>query len=185
MITIVAGLGRCGSSMLMKMLIKAGLHETGVAEAPLWEDGRVTTLPNHHAWLADCEGGVLKLLAPHRMAVPSGGDYRWLWLDRDPVEQKKSQHKMAAWMKRKRIPFKIAKWRAESLAAIKKAGGPVLMLQYETILEHPMIESVKICNFLRLDVNPLLAAREVRKREAKCLLEMAEGNYVPGFRVVR
>jgi hypothetical protein len=164
--------------MLMRMLITAGLPRTGGAISPLWEDGRVIRLPRDHRWLDECHGGVLKLLTPHRMTPPVGGEYRWLWLDRDPVEQKKSQHKTAAWMKRKRMPFKLKKWRAASLETIARVGGPLLMLQYEYILADP-IRYAEIIGVFCGGLDPAIMAAQVRDRGPECLPHMAEGVFIP------
>lgn len=87
-ITIVAGFGRCGSSLVMQMLAAGGMP-TPYSEFPSYEIDFART----QVLMQALEGGAIKVLDPHVNRPPVGPVYRWIWLDRDPVEQAKSMVK--------------------------------------------------------------------------------------------
>lgn len=181
-ITIITGMGRCGSSMVMQMLVAGGVEVTGDAVPPLWEDPRCAEMPVNHDMLQEARGRAVKILTPHRYDLPTdaGHDYRWIWLDRNKREQERSQHKMAAWMGRARLPFSIPVWRAKGLDAIRRIGGDLLILEYERILAYPVRAAVAIAAHIgRDDLNPAAMAAVVRKRDGRCLDHMAEGVFIP------
>lgn len=182
-ITVVAGLGRCGSSMVMQMLVAGGMEATGAAGPPFWEDGRATWLPINNEWLDECKGKVVKLLGVNRMYPPAGHSYRWVWMDRDRAEQVKSQHKIAKWLGRQRAPIDLGRTRRDSLAKIETIGGPVLELQYESIVSDDVCLSetmanaaaIQLAQFCELPPDSVEAmAAVVRKRSGKCSKEVEE-----------
>lgn len=183
-ITVVAGLGRCGSSMVMQMLVAGGMGATGAAGPPFWEDGRVTWLPSVSEWLRECEGKALKILGLNRMYPPDAtNSFRWIWMDRERDEQVKSQHKLAEWMGRRRAPIDLGKARRESLAKIDELGGPLLRLQYEDIVHTDgtrsasmaMTTAVMLAQFCGLPSTSVDAmASVVRRRSSRCSREIEE-----------
>jgi hypothetical protein len=176
MIAFVSGLGRCGSSLVMRMLHAGGMELTGLAEHPFFEDGRVVKFQiGDYDWLDDCEGKVVKLLNPYKMPPPYGREYRWIWLDRDKKEQRKSQRKCSRWMGKKCTPQPIESMRKKSRRVIKRVGGKVLAMTFEDILMNPVFAAVQMADFLGLDLNRPMMASVVRQRSAKCLPHMAEG----------
>jgi hypothetical protein len=86
-ITIVAGFGRCGSSLVMQMLAAGGMP-TPYSSFPSYEivDKTKILIPTLY-------GGAVKVLDPHINRPPMGPEYRWIWLDRDPMEQARSMAK--------------------------------------------------------------------------------------------
>lgn len=81
---IVAGFGRCGSSLVMQMLHAAGFPVTG--EYPSFERDEYNT-----GGLSP-PAGASKILNLECNPPPAGA-YRWVWLDRSPAQQAKSQAK--------------------------------------------------------------------------------------------
>ena len=73
--TIVAGLGRCGTSLVMRMLDVAGLPTIG--GYPDWEcpetQGLLETDPA--AWRSAVDGQAVKLLDAHRWQLPDLGKF--------------------------------------------------------------------------------------------------------------
>lgn len=99
-VNVVAGLGRCGTSLVMQMLDAAGLPVVVGEGPPAYEDnmqlGLVRDSRAHRTactWLAGLGGKFVKLLDPQRMKLPHDVRYNVLWLDRDYQEQARSQAK--------------------------------------------------------------------------------------------
>ena len=102
MITVVSGLPRSGTSMLMQMLEAGGLPPYTDAERAAdpsnprgyYEHERVKALARDNSWLAEAEGHVLKVIAQLLRYLPDGFDYRVVFLDRDLAEVLASQSAM-------------------------------------------------------------------------------------------
>ncbi len=146
---VVAGHGRCGSSLVMQMLDKGGIITTG--EYPAFEDekyqGTGEKLPI---------GKAVKIIDPHEFMPPSG-NIRWIWLDRDHKQQAKSTVKFMkamtgfsldgnAW---KTIAASYSNDTKKCMEIIKNTGGKLLRLSFEDILESPIRQARKIENFIQ------------------------------------
>ena len=102
MITVVSGLPRSGTSMLMQMLEAGGLPPYTDAERAAdpsnprgyYEHERAKALARDNVWLAEAEGHVLKVIAQLLRHLPNGFDYRVVFLDRDLDEVLASQSAM-------------------------------------------------------------------------------------------
>lgn len=95
---IVAGLGRCGTSLMMKMLHQAGIAPYCDKECigNSYENVITNTLPRNTSWWSEVEGKAVKLLDIHRWTPPrpyDGDHYVIIWMNRDRKEQAKSQIK--------------------------------------------------------------------------------------------
>ncbi len=102
-VTVVAGLPRSGTSLVMQMLHTAGL--------PLWTDGRrpadahnphgyhehadLAGLLNDPVAMAAVRGHALKVVFPLARRLPAGPPYRVVFLERDLGEVLASQRVMA------------------------------------------------------------------------------------------
>lgn len=95
MITLVCGLGRCGTSMTMHML-KAGGHPVFADRPGSLEHSRMTTLPGEHVWMQSVDGAAIKINDPHIFTPPMGLDYAAVFLTRDHYQQAKSMQKLEA-----------------------------------------------------------------------------------------
>lgn len=175
---IVSGFGRCGSSLTMQMLARAGVRCAG--RAPAYEDDR--TGP---AWDAavfdDYRGGAVKLLDPHRpwVDVPRG-NYRCIWLDRDREEQAKSQAKLletamglvVSKSDRNRLEGSLRIDRPKALGYLRRRG-PILELSFERLLVQPHDCAAAIARHVgqALDVEAMASVRIAR--HPACLEGMA------------
>lgn len=167
---VVAGLGRCGSSLMMQMLHAGGMHCVG--EAPAFEDDRVrdrVAPADIEAW----RGQAVKVLDPHRTGLP--GDVRVIWLDRDPKQQADSQAKFlrilgGITIDRSKRRAAAAGLAVERSAAMRVIGGrPVLTIRFETLLADPQFTAEKVASFLTpipLDVGQMVA--QVLPRDPAC-----------------
>ena len=102
MITIVSGLPRSGTSLMMQMLVAGGMtplsdgERTADADNPRgyleWE--RIKQLPNDPGCIAEAEGKVVKVISRLLLSLPSGYDYRVIFMQRPLPEVLASQDQM-------------------------------------------------------------------------------------------
>lgn len=102
-ITVVSGLPRSGTSMMMKMLTVGGMTplidniRTADVDNPngYYEFERVKKLPQGDtAWLAEAQGKVVKIVAVFLPFLPPQYDYRIIFMQRAIQEVTSSQHTM-------------------------------------------------------------------------------------------
>lgn len=102
MITIVSGLPRSGTSMMMKMLEAGGLPalvdqvRTADIDNPkgYYEFERVKQLPGDTAWLPEAEGKAVKMVSMLLYELPKGRQYQVVFMRRAMPEILASQKKM-------------------------------------------------------------------------------------------
>ncbi len=102
-ITVVSGLPRSGTSMMMKLLEAGGLPpltdnlRTADEDNPkgYYEFERVKQLPKGDvAWLPDAQGKVVKVIAALLPSLPGGYQYRVVFMQRAMPEMLASQRQM-------------------------------------------------------------------------------------------
>lgn len=182
-IVVVAGITRCGSSLMMRMLDHGGM-EVVADNTIAYEDGRVLGLPLLHEWLKDCRGKAVKLLDLHHFTPPSGLPYVFIFLLRDPKEQAKSIKKFmkelglaeVANVPTKKIAASVRTDVRRSLE-ICRALGPVFLLRFESLIDKPENAARRLAARLAqwgvsADVGAMAA--QVRKRSSKCLPYLLE-----------
>jgi hypothetical protein len=113
-VTIVSGLPRSGTSMMMKMLEAGGLPpltdniRSADEDNPkgYYEFERVKQLPKGDvAWLPDAQGKVVKVIAALLPSLPGGYPYRVIFMERAMPEVLASQRQML--IRRGEDPHKI------------------------------------------------------------------------------
>ena len=171
----VAGFGRCGTSLTMAMLAAGGLPVVGSGEA--FEDRRFGTEHVDHGWLAR-QSGILKWVDPIQTPVCRSWAAQTIWLDRDPVEQAKSQIKLAVACgvncrgDEKTVAHIAAMLIRNREEALRRASwhGPVTVLTFELLLSDPAraagIMSKAFGAFGELDQDR--AIQIVRQRDTRC-----------------
>ena len=102
MITIVSGLPRSGTSLMMQMLDAGGLPALSDGERKAdtdnpkgyleWE--RIKQLPKDPSLIAEAEGKVVKVISQLILSLPSGHEYRVILMQRPLPEVLKSQDEM-------------------------------------------------------------------------------------------
>src|ERR1022692_1147956 len=102
MITIVSGLPRSGTSLMMQMLAAGGMPvlTDGERQADTdnprgyfeWE--RIKLLPREPNCIAEAEGKVVKVISQLLFALPAGRDYRIVFMQRPLPEVVASQAEM-------------------------------------------------------------------------------------------
>ena len=98
-ITVVSGLPRSGTSLMMSMLEAAGIEplQDDIRKPDVdnpkgyYELERVKKLESDHEWLADAKGRSIKIVSRLITALRPGLQYKVIWMQRDFEEIVSSQ----------------------------------------------------------------------------------------------
>lgn len=169
MITIVSGLPRSGTSLMMQMLAAGGMPVLSDGERQAdtdnprgyleWE--RIKQLPKDPGCIAQAEGKVVKVISQLLLSLPSGHDYRVIFMQRPLPEVLKSQEEM---LHRRgnnhgggdngviakafgRHLIAVDKWLAES------SNVAVLRMHYHRVLREPRAAAEEVAGFVRVPLN--------------------------------
>lgn len=160
-ITIVCGFGRCGTSMVMQMLVAAGMPPSG-GQWPAFEDDRLLSqrigenMPILPLLTALQPPVALKILDPQLFAWPPVAQVRFIWIDRDPRQQALSQLKFISMIQGlefggragvRAMAASLRRDRPRARARIRRLG-PLLTLQFEEILIRPAATAARIMDFI-------------------------------------
>lgn len=174
MITIVSGLPRSGTSLMMQMLVAGGMTALSDGERKAdtdnpkgyleWE--RIKQLPKEPGLIREAEGRVVKVISQLVLSLPDGPDYRIVFMQRPMAEVLKSQEEMlrrrgtydpgasAAAIEQvfQRHLSEVDKW----LAA--KRNTKVLREQYHCALREPLAVAEEVAAFLgvALDIKAMV-----------------------------
>jgi Sulfotransferase domain len=166
MITIVSGLPRSGTSLMMQMLVAGGMTALSDGERQAdtdnprgyleWE--RIKTLPNDPACIAEGEGKVVKVISKLLLSLPAGHEYRIIFMQRPLAEVLASQDQML----RRRGTYKEGANVEMITAAFEKHLREVyawidarpyvkaLRLPYHDVLHQPKEVGQRLAEFLGL-----------------------------------
>lgn len=163
-VTVVSGLPRSGTSMMMKMLEAGGLQpltdniRTADEDNPkgYYELERVKEMKSGAAWMADARGKVVKVISALLQDLPAEQTYRVVFMQRRMEEVLASQRQMLV---RRGQPTdavsdeKMAAMFEKHLAKIREwlAAQPnmrVLYVKYNDILESPAELAARVNEFL-------------------------------------
>lgn len=169
MITIVSGLPRSGTSLMMQMLDAGGLPALSDGERKAdtdnpkgyleWE--RIKQLPKDPSLIAEAEGKVVKVISQLILSLPSGHDYRVIFMQRPLLEVLKSQDEM---LRRRGSVDSITDTSAieeafqRHLIEVNKwlAGKPnvqVSRIHYHRVLRDPKAVAEEIAAFLGVSLD--------------------------------
>jgi hypothetical protein len=177
MITIVSGLPRSGTSLMMQMLVAGGMTALSDGERRAdtdnprgyleWE--RIKQLPSDPACIAEGEGKVVKVISRLLLALPDGHEYRIIFMQRPLPEVLASQDEML----RRRGSYKQGADPAAISAAFEKhlrevhawiEGKPYvrsLRVQYHDVLSRPQEISQQLAQFLEIPLDLGAMAQQV------------------------
>jgi hypothetical protein len=177
-VTIVSGLPRSGTSMMMKMLEAGGLPpltdnlRTADEDNPkgYYEFERVKQLPKGDvAWLPEAQGKVVKVIAALLPSLPGGYPYRVIFMERAMPEVLASQRQML--IRRGEDPHKIpddviAKLFEKHLKQVnewvsQQPNVARLDVNYNEMLKHPQPFIDQIDAFLGQQLDTLKMAAVV------------------------
>jgi len=144
MITIVSGLPRSGTSLMMQMLVAGGMtplsdgERAADADNPRgyleWE--RIKQLPRDPGCIEQAEGKVVKVISRLLLALPPGHDYRVIFMQRPLPEVLASQDEMM----RRRGTYK----EGTNLAAMTTAFEKHLREVYAWLDEKPYVKALRV-----------------------------------------
>ena len=166
MITIVSGLPRSGTSLMMQMLVAGGMTALSDGERQADTDNPrgylewelIKTLPNDPECIAEGEGKVVKVISKLLLSLPAGHEYRIIFMQRPLPEVLASQERMRV----NRRADKPGPSAAAMTAAFEKHLREVdawidskpnvkaLRLPYHDVLSNPAEISRRLAEFLGL-----------------------------------
>ncbi len=177
MITIVSGLPRSGTSLMMQMLVAGGMpvladgERTADADNPRgyleWE--RIKQLPNDPACIAEAEGKVVKVISRLLLSIPAGHEYKIVFMQRPLPEVLASQDQMM----RRRGTYKEGVNPAIMSAAFEKhlrevdawlnasRNVKVIRLPYHEVLSKPREVAQELARFLEKPLDTDAMAQQV------------------------
>jgi hypothetical protein len=177
MITIVSGLPRSGTSLMMQMLDAGGLPVLSDGERKAdtdnpkgyleWE--RIKQIPKEPSLIAEAEGKVVKVISQLILSLPMGHEYRIVFMQRPLPEVLKSQDEM---LRRRgnadtggdtsvveeafqRHLIEVNKW------LTGKPNIQTLRVHYHRVLREPKAVAEEVVAFLKVPLDIEAMARQV------------------------
>ena len=167
-ITIVTGLPRSGTSMMMNMLDAAGLEvlTDGNREADednprgYFEFDSATQLRTNHDWIPEARGKVVKVVAQLLRYLPKNETYRFIMMERPLDEVLISQTKMLARQGQEVAGDTTALKRAfgQQLTKVRqqldRASSPSMRVPFAQCIADPLAVAEQLIEFLGVDIPP-------------------------------
>ncbi|MEE2619563.1 MAG: sulfotransferase domain-containing protein [Candidatus Poribacteria bacterium] len=162
-ITVVSGLPRSGTSMMMQMLRAGGLtcltdelREADISNPKgYFEFEKVKGLRADNSWLPEANGKVIKIISHLLSCLPPELNYKTIFMERDLGEVLASQRKMLANQGRGEENLsdeRLGRIFAQQLRQVRKMLADrhisTLFLGYKDVLEDPVEISTQLRAFL-------------------------------------
>jgi len=177
MVTIVSGLPRSGTSLMMQMLAAGGMAvlSDGERQADVdnpkgyleWE--RIKQLPKDPSLIAGAEGKVVKVISQLLLSLPEGHEYRVIFMQRPLPEVMASQDEML----RRRGTYDAAVDNSIVVKAFQdhlykvhtwlssQPNVKVHRVPYHEVLTGPKVTAEKVAEFLGVELDVEAMARQV------------------------
>ena len=167
-ITVVSGLPRSGTSMMMQMLHAGGLvcltdelREADISNPKgYFEFEKVKSLRADNSWLSEAKGKVIKIISHLLFCLPSELDYKVVFMERDLGEVLASQRKMLETQgqsEEKMSDERLGQIFAQQLRQVKQMlvarQISTIFLDYKCVLEDPVGISTQLRDFLGNDLD--------------------------------
>ena len=177
-VTIVSGLPRSGTSLMMQMLDAGGMPVLSDLERPADESNpkgyfeleAVKGSANDVSWLEKANGKAVKVIAQLLKFLPDDYQYKVIFMERDMNEVLHSQQTMLGRMQPGRdpnsFPVTLAKSFEKALERTKaweqkQANVEMIRVNYHHLLENPKEVSESIYQFLGVKLDPGVMAKVV------------------------
>lgn len=172
-ITIVSGIPRSGTSMMMSMLEAGGIRTvTDNIRKPdennpkgYYEFERVKEIKRDNSWLEECCGKAVKMISELLFYLPDNREYRIIFMQRNMNEILASQRAMLSRLGKKganlddtemsdsfgKHIMRVDKWLSEQ-------NHDVLKIGYGDVIRSPKENAAKVNRFLnhRLDISKMV-----------------------------
>ena len=177
MITIVSGLPRSGTSLMMQMLAAGGMPVLSDGERKAdtdnprgyleWE--RIKQLPKEPTLIAEAEGKVVKVISQLLLSLPNGHEYRVIFMQRPLPEVLKSQDEML----RRRGTYEpggdnsaIEDAFQRHLVEVNRwlnsqSNVAMLRIHYHRTMREPQAVAQSVADFLKIPLNIDAMTKEV------------------------
>ncbi|MCA9078502.1 MAG: sulfotransferase family protein [Planctomycetaceae bacterium] len=167
MITIVSGLPRSGTSLMMQMLAAGGMTVMSDEARPAdehnprgyLEDRRVKGLQRDNSWVGEADGHVLKVVSLLLYDLPQDLQYRVIFMRRDLDEVLRSQHSMLGQESKDAAPTpEIRKHFERHLAALKdwlpkQSHIDLIEVEHRRAITEPHDTATTVQQFLQIDLD--------------------------------
>ena len=174
-ITIVSGLPRSGTSMMMQMLAAGGLTAFTDAKREAdesnprgyFEHDRVKALAKDSTWLPEADDMAVKVVAPLLRYLPAGPAYRIVFMERDIEEILRSQSTMLARDGRTSADREVLRRAYERQVAGAKAWAArqkrteFMAIAYQDVLADAAAATARVNSFLGGSLNESAMAEAV------------------------
>jgi hypothetical protein len=167
MITVVSGLPRSGTSLMMQMLVAGGLSAFTDDERQAdesnpqgyYESEQVKSLQKDSSWLGKAEGKAVKIISYMIPHLPPAFEYRVLIMNRPIDEVLRSQEKMLMRLGRPVSPSEQLKPAFfQQLVRAKQwmhdRQVPYLDIQYHELVQNPEPVIERVVGFLDCTIDP-------------------------------
>jgi Sulfotransferase domain len=176
-ITIVSGLPRSGTSLMMQMLAAGGMpvlcdgERVADTDNPRgyfeWE--RIKLLPQQPACIAEAENKAVKVISQLLFALPPGHHYRIIFMQRPLAEVVASQAEMIRRRETRGAALEPAALMAALELHLKQVANwlsarpdlSVCRLPYHELLAEPKATAARLAGFLNLPLDTEAMARQV------------------------
>ena len=168
-ITVVSGLPRSGTSMMMQMLQQGGMNlfTDGVRQPDesnprgYFEHEAVKALMRNREFIQDAEGKVVKVIAQLLDQLPARFAYKVIFMERELNEVLQSQHKMLLRQgkaKEEAMPLRLVDAFQQNLQKVKvwlpkQKNMEVLYVNHPDIIADPAGQSERIKRFLGVSLD--------------------------------
>lgn len=186
-ILAVVGFPRSGTTLTMRMLYVAGVPVMASSKISFEHFALESFQRLPPQWWSECEGGAVKILEPHRHCLPRDADFDFVWCQRDPFQQARSELKILRhWHGIQAAPGDHLKMIQGLLRdtpvvqALLQEHWPqakFAVLNFEQTLRQPAQTAQQLCHWANLDPTPERVARmaaQVLPRGPSCYSGMLE-----------
>ncbi len=177
-ITVVSGLPRSGTSMMMQMLEAGGLEiftdkeRTADESNPkgYYEHGAVKNLAKNKKWLPQANGKAVKVIAQLLPHLPMNFRYQIIFMERNLLEVMQSQQQMLSRNGKKTkadtLPLALMKKYEATMEKTKKwaekqPNVDIHFVKYADAVDNAFMEAMKVNDFLGGHLQPELMAEQI------------------------
>lgn len=170
-LTIVSGLPRSGTSMMMQMLEAGGLKvftdKERIADESnpkgYYEHEAVKNLAKNKKWLPDAKGKVVKVIAQLLEHLPMNYRYKVVFMERDIYEIIRSQQKMLIRdghkMQEDVLPLNLELSYQKTITKVRswaeqQPNVDILYVNYKAMIENPFYHAMLVNDFLEGELHP-------------------------------